>query len=75
MSTGGPADAIDSYFAPRETPWVRARLALRVAVPLDRDARSAALRVTWSAALAGPPVAVALVAPAATLSLGSVLGL
>jgi hypothetical protein len=75
MSAGGAADTADGYFTARETPWFRARLALRVAVPLDRDARVAALRVGWSAALAGPPVTVALVAPDSTLTPGSVSAL
>jgi len=75
MSTGGPAVAAEDYFAPREAPWFRARLAVRVAVPLDRGARTAATRVAWSTLLAAPPVTIALVAPTASLTLGNVLGL
>ena len=75
MNGGGAADTMDDYFAPREHPWFRARLAARVAVPLDRRARSAAWRVAWSALPAAPPITVALVAPAGTLTLGAVIGL
>jgi hypothetical protein len=75
MSTGGSADTADGYFGPRETAWFRTRLALRLAVPLDRRAQAAALRVTWSAALAAPPVTIALIAPAQKLTLGALSGL
>jgi hypothetical protein len=75
MTGGGSAGTADDYFTPREAPLFRARLAARVAVPLDRGARSAAVKVAWSAALAAPPVTIALVAPAAALTLGAVLGL
>ncbi len=75
MTGGRPAGTADDYFTPPETPLFRARLALRTAVPLDRDARSAALKVAWSAALVAPPVAIALVAPASALTPATVLGL
>ncbi len=70
--TAAPADAA---FAPREAAGFRARLALRVAIPLDRPSRAAALKVTGSAALAAPPVLVARIAPTATLTPGAVVGL
>jgi len=75
MSGGAPAGFAESYFAPRETPWFRARLALRLAVPLDRDADLAAWKVAWSAALAAPPLTVTLIAPTAKLTIGTVAGL
>jgi len=75
MTGGGPAGVADDYFTPREAPLFRPRLAFRAAVPLDRGACSAALKVAWSAALVAPPVTITLVAPASALTLGTVLGL
>jgi hypothetical protein len=71
----GTAPTVDTYFMPRETPWFRPRLAVRLAVPLDRSARVGAARVAWSALLTAPPLTTALVAPLPTLTLGAVLGL
>jgi hypothetical protein len=75
MSGGAPAGFAEGYFAPRETPWFRARLALRLAVPLDREAKLAAWKVAWSAAFAAPPLVVALIAPTGKLTAGTVAGL
>jgi hypothetical protein len=72
---GGSVTSADAYFQPREPAWFRARLTLRLAVPLDRDARAAAWRVAWSAALVAPPIVVVLIAPAARLSARTLLGL
>lgn len=72
---GGSVAAANAYFQPREPAWFRARLTLRLALPLDRDARAAAWRVAWSAALVAPPVLVVLIAPAARLSAGTLIGL
>lgn len=71
----GSVTSADTYFQPREPAWFRARLTLRLAVPVDRDARIAAWRVAWSAALVAPPILVVLVAPAARLKLGALIGL
>jgi hypothetical protein len=65
----------DSFFQPREPAWFRARLTLRLALPLDRGAWAAARRVAWSAALVAPPVTVVLVAPANRLSVSMLIGL
>jgi hypothetical protein len=73
--SGGAAEPADVFFTPRETPWFRARLALRVAVPPDPAARAAAVRLAWAAAVAAPPLMVAMIAPAATLTPGSVFAL
>lgn len=75
MHSGGTADEVDSYFTPREAAWFRARLTLRLAVPLDRQARVAALKVAGSAALAAPPITIALIAPAGKLTLSAAFGL
>lgn len=75
MNTNGTLAALDGYFEPREAAWFRTRLAVRLAVPLERDAWIAALKVAASTALAAPPVAIALIAPAAKLTLGTVTGL
>ena len=75
MNSGATADAVDSYFMPREAAWFRARLTLRLAVPLERHAKVAALKVAGSAAVAAPPITIALIAPAAKLSLSTVFGL
>ncbi|HEV2342622.1 MAG TPA: hypothetical protein VGS97_00895 [Actinocrinis sp.] len=75
MNTNGTLVAADGYFEPRETAWFRTRLALRLAVPVERGARVAALKLAASAALAAPPVTIVLIAPMATLTLGSVTGL
>jgi len=71
----GSAASADAYFQPPEPAWFRARLTLRLAVPLDRDARAAAWRVAWSAALVAPPIVVVLIAPAARLSASTLIGL
>lgn len=71
----GTFGAADSSFGPREAAWFRTRLALRLAVPLDRDARLASLKVACSAMLAAPPVTILLIAPADRLTLGTVAGL
>lgn len=75
LNSSGTTDAVDSYFLPRESTWFRARLTLRLAVPFDRRARVAALKVAGSAALVAPPVTLALIAPAAKLTAGTVFGL
>ncbi len=75
MNAGSTVGTIDSYSQPRDAAWFRTRLALRLAVPLDRAPRLAALRVAGSAALAAPPITIALVAPSAKLTLGAVTGL
>ena len=75
MKSSDTADAVDSSFEPREAAWFRTRLTLRLAVPLDRHARIAALKVAGAAALASPPITIALIAPAAKLTLGAVFGL
>lgn len=75
MRNEATVEAIDSYFLPREAAWFRARLTLRLAVPLDRHARAAALKVAASAALAAPPITIALIAPAAKLTFSTVFGL
>jgi hypothetical protein len=72
---GGSVAAADAYFQPREPAWFRARLTLRLALPLDRDARAAAWRVAWSAALVTPPILVVLIAPAARLSASTLIAL
>lgn len=68
-------DPADSFFEPRDAAWFRARLTLRLAVPLDRHAQLAALKVAGSTALAAPPITIALIAPAAKLTPSTVLGL
>jgi hypothetical protein len=75
MSNYAAADAADSYFLPPDAAWFRLRLAFRLAAPLDRSARGAALKVAGSAALAAPPLVIALIAPAAKLNPGAVFGL
>lgn len=75
MNGDAAADAVDSYFLPREAAWFRARLTLRLAAPLDRHARLAALKVAGSAALAAPPLTIALIAPAAKLTLSTAFAL
>jgi hypothetical protein len=71
----GAADTVDTFFQPREPAWFRARLTLRLAVPLDRGVRAAAWRVAWSAALVAPPITVMLIAPAGRLTASTLIGL
>jgi hypothetical protein len=75
MNTNVTFSTADGYFEPREAAWFRTRLALRLAVPRERNARMAALKVAASAALAAPPVTITLIAPVGTLTLGAVTGL
>jgi len=75
MNGDAAAHAVDSSFLPREAAWFRARLTLRLAAPLDRHARVAALKVAGSAALAAPPITIALIAPAAKLTLSAAFAL
>lgn len=72
---GGSVASADVYFQPREPAWFKARLTLRLALPVERGARAAAWRVAASAALVAPPILVVLVAPAARLSASTLIGL
>lgn len=74
-TTGGAAATADTFFQPREPAWFRARLTLRLALPLDPGVRAAAWQVAWSAALVAPPVTVVLIAPAGRLTAGTLIGL
>ena len=74
-ASGGSVAVADLPFQPREPAWFRARLTLRLAVPLDRGSRAAAWRVAWSAALVAPPLVVALIAPAGRLTASILIGL
>lgn len=75
MHGNAATDTADDYFLPREAAWFRARLTLRLAMPLDRQARSAALKVAGSAALATPPITIALIAPTAKLTFSTAFAL
>ncbi|HZP53171.1 hypothetical protein [Actinocrinis sp.] len=74
-ATSGGAATADTFFQPREPAWFRARLTLRLAVPLDRGVRAAAWRVAWSAALVAPPITVMFIAPAGRLAASTLIGL
>src|SRR5438270_13428052 len=74
-ASSSPVTTADSFFQPREPAWFKARLTLRLALPLDRGARAAARRVAWSAALMAPPVMVLLIAPAGRLTASTLIGL
>src|SRR5262249_30977060 len=72
MNTNGTLASVDSYFEPREAAWFRTRLALRLAMPRDRAAKVAAVKVAASAALAAPPGTITPIAPVETPTLGAV---
>jgi hypothetical protein len=61
--------------AGREPTRFRLRLAVRLAVPVDRGAHLDAMRLTWSAILAALPMTVWLAAPVSALGNTAVLGL
>lgn len=59
----------------REPAGFRLRLALRLALPIDRAAHLDAMRLTWSAVLAALPITVWLAAPVSALGDSAVIGL
>jgi len=70
-----PGRARPKAVARREPSRFRLRLALRLALPMDRAAHFDAIRLAWSAMLAALPMTVWLAAPVSALGNTAVLGL
>ena len=69
----GPARPMEARR--REPSRFRLRLAVRLALPIDRSAHLDAIRLAWSAVLAALPMTVWLAAPVSALGNTAVLGL